>query len=246
MIIGKKVIENDIAGSTNELAERLLGTDYLPEGTVITASYQTAGKGHGSNAWLSEKGKNLLISVILRPSYLEAGEQFLISMFVSLGIRDMLMEATEGIDVKVKWPNDILAAEKKIAGILILNAVSGRYLAHSIIGIGLNINQDSFPKEAGEAVSLKMLTSRQHELIACREHLFRTLDKRLMMVTGAPGRLIEDYLGSLYRYRKMADYLINEKRVEAMITGVDEFGRLCLSGKGGEEFVCDIKDIKYL
>ena len=246
MIIGKKVIENDITGSTNQLAERLLGTDYLPEGTVITASYQTAGKGHGSNAWLSEKGKNLLMSVILRPSYLEAGEQFLISMFVSLGIRDMLMEATEGIDVKIKWPNDILAGEKKIAGILIQNAVSGRYLAHSIIGIGLNINQDSFPKEAGEAVSLKMLTSRQHELIACREHLFRSLDKRLMMVTVAPDKLIEDYLGSLYRYRKMADYVINEKRVEAMITGVDEFGRLCLAGKGGEEFICDIKDIKYL
>ncbi len=246
MIIGKKVIENDITGSTNELAERLLGTDYLPEGTVITASYQTAGKGHGSNAWLSEKGKNLLLSVILRPSYIEAGEQFLISMFVSLGIRDTLMEVTDGIDVKVKWPNDILAGEKKIAGILIQNAVSGRYLAHSIIGIGLNINQDSFPEEAGNAVSLKMLTSRQHKLIACREHLFRTLDKRLMMVTGAPDKLKEDYLGSLYRYRKMADYVINEKRVEAMITGVDEFGRLCLAGKGGKEFVCDIKDIKYL
>lgn len=246
MIIGRKVIEKDITGSTNEFAERLLGMDYIPEGTVITASYQSAGKGYGSNVWYSEKGKNLLMSVILRPLSLEAGEQFLISMFVSLGIRDMLMEATEGIDFKVKWPNDILAGEKKIAGILIQNAVSGRYIAHSIIGIGLNVNQDNFPKEAGEAVSLKMLTSWEHELPACRQHLFKKLDERLAMVTGSPGRLKEDYLGSLYRYRKMADYVINEKRVEAMITGVDEFGRLCLAGRGGEEFICDIKDIKYL
>jgi BirA family transcriptional regulator, biotin operon repressor / biotin---[acetyl-CoA-carboxylase] ligase len=246
MIIGRKLIEKEATGSTNDLAESLLRQGHLPEGTVIAASYQTGGKGQGSHTWYSEKGKNLLLSVILQPSYLEARDQFLVSMFVSLGIRDMLMEMTENINVEIKWPNDIIAEKKKIAGILINNAISGRYLSRSIIGIGLNVNQENFPAEAGDPVSLKMLTLKEHELSGCRRHLFDSLNKRLVQITCSPGRLKEDYLGSLHRYRKMANYEISKRIIEAMITGVDEFGRLCLISKGGEEFVCDIKEVRYL
>ena len=122
--------------------------DYTqPEGeemTVCVADYQTAGKGFGSNTWESERGKNLLFSLLIHPTEIPAQEQFHISMATALAVCQAMRDF--GIsDVLVKWPNDIYWHNRKLCGILIENRISGSYLRDSIIGIGLNVNQTAFP-----------------------------------------------------------------------------------------------------
>src|SRR4030043_1139663 len=156
MIIGSNIIPYENLTSTNTEAALLLKKNNIPEGTVIHTEYQTAGRGQHGNRGESEKGKNLLISIILYPGSVKSEEQFLISMTISLGICDFVDRYLEGS--KVKWPNDIYFKDDKIAGILIENSLMGDTIESSVAGIGLNINQENFPGEIRNPVSLRMIT----------------------------------------------------------------------------------------
>ena len=123
------------------IAPSYLGSGEFTEGTVIYADHQSAGKGQPGNRWESEKGKNLLFSVILCPQSVSPEDQFLISMSLSLGICDFLDNHIR--EAKIKWPNDILARGKKIAGILI--EASPDHGA-AVVGIGLNVNWREIPE----------------------------------------------------------------------------------------------------
>ena len=130
--------------STNAYLNRMLkkGTDGRI--LVVRADYQAHGKGQGAHHWDSEAGKNLLMSFLLYPEFLSASTQFQLSMMTSVALCRLLNGI--GMQTWIKWPNDILVfSGKKIAGILIEIGVMGKKLTHSIIGIGLNLNQASFP-----------------------------------------------------------------------------------------------------
>jgi len=142
--------------STNLEATRQLAD--APEGSVWAAHYQTTGRGQRTHTWESEAGKNLLFSLLLHPHWLPAGDQFYISKAVSLGVYDFLL--TKGIRAKIKWPNDILVGDKKIAGILIEHHLSGNALTASVIGVGININQEQFGDDVPNATSYKLETGR--------------------------------------------------------------------------------------
>jgi len=139
MIIGSDIIHYDSLSSTNSTAWLMVREKELPEGTVISANFQTAGKGQHGNRWESERGKNLLFSIILYPSSVSPDEQFLISMSISLGICDFLKHFLS--DIKIKWPNDIYVNGGKIAGILIENSIIGQTIEYTVAGIGININR---------------------------------------------------------------------------------------------------------
>jgi BirA family biotin operon repressor/biotin-[acetyl-CoA-carboxylase] ligase len=144
--------------STNAEAARLLREEPLPGGTVIRADYQSGGRGQGKNSWVSDRGKNLLMSWIVYPAFLSVQDQFQLSKAVSLGITDFL--AAHSMEASVKWPNDILCNGSKICGILIENAVMGGRLRHSIAGIGLNVHQETFPLFQWRATSMALEMSR--------------------------------------------------------------------------------------
>ena len=123
---------------------------------VVSAGLQTAGRGQRGNTWSSNAGENLLFSILVRPGEsLKVIEQFLLSQAVALSIHDAMK--CYGIDTLLKWPNDIYAGSRKLAGILLELDYSGAFVEQAIIGIGLNVNQEGFPPMDRVPVSMKML-----------------------------------------------------------------------------------------
>ena len=134
------IIRFDEIDSTNTEARRNL--EHAREGTVWTASFQTNGRGQYTRRWESIKGLNLLATLLLRPVFLPANKQFLISKCTALAICDFLV--TLGLSPRIKLPNDIYIGPNKICGILIEHQLSGNNLTSSIIGFGINVNQEQF------------------------------------------------------------------------------------------------------
>ena len=132
---------------------QLIKNTEVAEGTVVLAKEQTSGRGQVNNTWESSYGDNLLMSIVLYPEFLHAGNQFLLSKFVSLAIVDFLSYYLE--NVTIKWPNDIYVGNKKIAGVLIENSLRGAFISSSVVGIGLNVNQTEFSSSIPNPTSLK-------------------------------------------------------------------------------------------
>jgi len=240
------IIEVKETESTNVYATELLKIKELHEGTVISAFRQSAGKGQGSNLWESEAGKNLTLSVILYPFFLPVEKQFKLNMAVSLGVCDMLEELIN-IDVKIKWPNDIYIGNKKVSGILIENAISGNKFLHSIIGIGININQRIFYSDAPNPVSLFNISGKEYDLKTCLELLSDKLDFRYSQLKNGDYEYIEmDYIARSYLLNKTASFLYKSKHITASIKGVSEYGKLLLENPCGNIFECDRNEIKYI
>ena len=150
------IINLDETDSTNRYLAQLCDREPVSEYTTVRADYQTAGKGQRGNTWESERGKNLLFSFVLYPTFLEARRQFLLSQLTALAVTEALELWTDNI--RIKWPNDIYWKEKKICGLLIENELSAEGIARSIIGIGLNVNQEIFHSDAPNPVSLRQIT----------------------------------------------------------------------------------------
>ena len=137
-----KMIELDEIVSTNSFLR-----DYRPlqpvDITLVTAEYQTVGRGQGTNSWESERGKNLLFSLLVNPAALPAAQAFVLSEAIALSIREAIARFIRE-EVTIKWPNDIYVGDCKIAGILIENTLQGSTVARSIIGCGVDVNQETF------------------------------------------------------------------------------------------------------
>lgn len=141
----------DEADSTNTYVAR--NATSLADDTVVYTDSQTAGRGQRGNSWESEPGKNLTFSMLVRPQNFPAIRQFSLSEAVAVAIVDVIGEELE-IFAEIKWPNDIYWRNRKLAGILIEHAVMGREIMHTVIGIGLNVNQHKFLSDAPNPVSL--------------------------------------------------------------------------------------------
>lgn len=128
--------------------------------SVLFASFQTRGRGQMGNAWFSNYGENLLFSVLVSPTNLKASDAFVLSQAMALAIKETL--ATFLSDVHVKWPNDIYCGDSKICGTLIENSLMGKMVGRSVIGSGLNVNQQQFPEGlAAPATSIRLLIGRE-------------------------------------------------------------------------------------
>ena len=138
-------------GSTNDF---LRAYEPMAEITVVSASYQTKGRGQMGNTWISNAGENALFSVLVCPSALKAADGFVLSQAMALSIKDVLDGYLEGISIK--WPNDIYCGNEKICGTLIENVLMGKFVGRSVIGSGINVNQTEFPDGlAAPATSLR-------------------------------------------------------------------------------------------
>ncbi len=198
--------------STNDYARELLSKSKPPEGTVVRADSQSAGRGQYGSRWESEPGKNLLLSIIFYPDFLVPDEQFRLNEFVSLAVRDAVAEILGGRNLfrptaeaernkfrppKIKWPNDIYIGEKKVAGILIQNTISmmnsydwlfsdGKKefatISQSIVGIGLNVNQLIFKSDAPNPTSLAAAAGHFFDLDEVANILFKKLEIRYLQI----------------------------------------------------------------
>ena len=144
--------------STNKQAMQAASSG-IAEGAIFTADEQTAGRGRGDHSWHSPAGQGLYVSIVLRPQ-LAPNDVLWLSLIAGLAVHAAIKEVTT-IAVDLRWPNDIMLADKKLGGILTeLGTESGRII-HAVVGIGLNINQPQFPAElAAFATSLRIETDR--------------------------------------------------------------------------------------
>ncbi len=230
--------------SSNNYAKHLVDRG-VENGTVVLAHFQQTGRGQVGNFWESEAEKNFLMSLILYPRFLEAGKQFSISKAISLALVKWLEIETE--NVAIKWPNDIYVGDKKIAGILIENTIKGRGLDSSIVGIGLNLNQEVFTSGAPNPVSLKQLTGKNydvkevlHDLLLIFQSLFTDLEN------GDLEKIDRAYFEKLYRGEEWHLYRKEGVEFEARINGIGEFGQLQLENRAGEILEFMFKEVEFV
>jgi BirA family biotin operon repressor/biotin-[acetyl-CoA-carboxylase] ligase len=224
-------IRHDKVTSTNLLVSEMLKDQKPMEGLVVIADYQEAGKGQGPNSWHSREGENLLMSLLLFPAFLSASDQFHLSRVVSLSICEVLDSL--GASPSIKWPNDILCAGGKIAGILIEHGISGGTISHTIAGIGLNLNQSEFPEFPYPASSLFLETGRE----TVPEELAELLVERIMiryqkLREGEEHALEKEYLERLFRLGERSRFESGGIAFEGIIRGLSEYGELLVEREG--------------
>jgi BirA family transcriptional regulator, biotin operon repressor / biotin---[acetyl-CoA-carboxylase] ligase len=247
-MIGKNLIELEETRSTNRYAfERIKNCD-ITEGTVISAIHQSSGRGLGENKWKSEARKNITASIIVKPVFLPLQRQFMLNIFTSLAVRDMLSRfIPEKETIKIKWPNDIYIKNKKASGILIENIISGNAFQCSVIGIGININQENFISDAPNPVSLNNITGTYYDLKECLGILCSCLDERYFQLKeGGYEILEEEYLDVLYKKGELASFVYQDQMIEATIMGISEEGKLILETLTKEILACNFKEIEFI
>ncbi|RLJ62548.1 BirA family biotin operon repressor/biotin-[acetyl-CoA-carboxylase] ligase [Lacinutrix venerupis] len=223
-----RIIKLDAIDSTNTFLKEISSADTLEDYTIVVAKQQNRGRGQMGKVWASNAGENLTFSVFKRISNLQFSNQFYLSIVTSLALYKTLKYYNVP-NLFVKWPNDILSANKKIAGILIENIVKKSKLEYSIIGIGLNVNQTEF-NDLVSATSLKNscgktfdLDEVMHKFIVEFKMAFKSLD------SGATEALKADYESKLFRKNKPSTFKNAEGNLfSGFIKGVSSSGNLVL------------------
>jgi BirA family biotin operon repressor/biotin-[acetyl-CoA-carboxylase] ligase len=246
LFVGKVFLHFPTLNSTNQYALNLLAKSRPSEGTVISTYRQVSGRGQIGRKWEGEPDKNIAISLILYPSFLAVRQQFLLNQAMALATADFLTKYSEKT-VKVKWPNDIYIEDRKVAGILIQNTLSGTRFQSSVVGIGVNVNQEAFPETLPNPTSLKRETGREYDLGSSTSTLCHCLEARyLQLKSGQEQRLKADYLERLYRRgQKTAFYPANGNVFYGTIQGLNEQGKLLIEMENGEREVFDLQSIRY-
>lgn len=219
--------------STNNYLKKLLEeNEELEEWTYVTAYEQSSGRGQRGNGWESAPGKNLSLSLLLRPKVQNDCTPFDLNIVTSLSLYDLLSSYLHNKqELKVKWPNDILINQCKIAGILTENEWLGNQWAYSIVGIGLNLFQKEFGGYHPKATSLALecdiqepsdYTSWHHPLA---EKLVQLIMQRLKQLYSSPQEIRQEYLTHLYRFQEKATFATpNQELFEGTIIGVEPNG----------------------
>ena len=203
----------------------------------VIADYQTAGRGCGTNTWESERGKNLLFSILIHPT-LPASKQFHISMAVSLAICEALGQYIG--DLSIKWPNDIYWRNGKICGMLIENTLKGNTIKDSIIGIGLNVNQRTFHSDAPNPVSLWQISGQETDREQLLKDILRCLENYLDQDIKA------QYCSLLYRRKGFHPYADKDGAFMAEIIDVEDDGHLLLRDEDGQERCYAFKEVTFI
>ncbi|WP_316802431.1 biotin--[acetyl-CoA-carboxylase] ligase [Pedobacter nototheniae] len=247
LFVGQNLIKLKEVDSTNNYLKNLASnSEPLPEGTVIMADNQFAGRGQQESVWQTEPGKNISTSIYLKPSFLPLNKQFYLNIAVSLAVSKALSQFINE-PVKVKWPNDIYCSGRKLGGILIENTLTGVFIKSSVIGIGLNINQQHFsPDLSQKAVSLLQIIKKETPLEIILEKIFVYIEKYyLNLREGKYDILQNDYLKTLYNFEVTAIYRQNGKIFEGIIKGVEDDGRLILETETGTS-IFNFKEIEFI
>ena len=245
-LIGRSVKYYPSLGSTNEEAKALLNSTKLPEGTLIITDDQYRGKGQMGNHWKTQPGLNLTFSLILYPKVLPT-EQFLITQFISRAIQEVILKLLPEKKVKVKWPNDIYVGQKKIAGILIENILSGNKIQSSIIGIGLNVNQTNFPPPLKNPTSLQNEKQEPFQLAEVLQLICDAVEKDYELLNqGKIEAIRSNYLDGLFKYQERLRFQRSNGDIfSGEIIGVNQSGHLMIEVDGRRELFAN-KQIQFI
>lgn len=231
----------DETTSTNDVARNPL----YRHGDIVSAEFQTAGRGQKGHKWSSRRSENIMFSVVLEPTWLPVVEQFLLSEAVALALVDTL--AAYGIAAMVKWTNDIYVGDRKITGVLIEHDLAGDRLARTIAGIGINVNQREFDPSLPNPTSMALETGREFDrrevLYTYRDALMRRIEQA---ENGDREALQREYCEKLYRRgEEHAFRLPSGKEIRGTIRSVRPSGELMVEC-GGEVRGYLFKEIEFI
>jgi len=182
-----------VTGSTNAAALEAAQAG-APAGSVYFAGEQTAGRGRGGHAWHSAAGAGMYASVLLRPE-LAPAEALKISLATGLAAQSAIAETT-GLKTDIRWPNDLMLDGKKVGGILVDTAAAGdaERLRHVVIGVGINVNHESFPDELRYlATSLRLESGREQSIQALLTALLRALEREMAGLQAGDNDVLERF-----------------------------------------------------
>jgi len=243
--IGNQVIKVKSVDSTNNYAAKLLNQTKVPFGTVIMAHYQTNGKGQRNTIWSSNGGDNLLMSVLLDLSFMPSEKIFFLSKSIALAIRAAVVDVI-GVESNLKWPNDVLIDNKKIAGVLIENQWNNSNIVSSVVGVGLNVNQVDF-QESFSATSLKKITNKNYNVDNILKVLCKKLNKYYNQLASLNFDNIDiEYHQHLVNYNKFCEFEENNILFNAKVKGVNQQGELMLEFTNGDVKSYELKQITQL
>ena len=214
---------------------------------VAVTDYQTAGRGQAGNSWESERGKNLLFSILTHPEGVAVADQYVLSMAGALALKAVLDTYTDTITLK--WPNDIYWRDRKISGTLIETTVKGKEIERCVFGIGLNVNQHLFRSNAPNPVSLYNIIGVEtplKELLDAVLHHFSHYYQRA--TAGDISNITDEYNAALFRRHGFYAYedCATRERFEAHISHVASNGRLHLVDRNGQERMYWMKEVRFL
>ena len=236
------IIKLDAIPSTNDYLKVMRKLEKAKDMDIVWAVNQSSGRGQRQNKWFSEPHKSLTISVYKNLKDLSIIHPFLISAVISISIVKCL-EKLKVPNVLIKWPNDILSCNKKIGGVLIENFFSKGKLVDSVIGIGININQDSF-NNLNNASSLKIETGKNWEINNILENLLVNLNNGFKdLINIDKKKLLDLYESKLWKFKMKANFYSKNSNFEAKIFRVNLNGELVLIIKG-KEMTCNNREIK--
>jgi len=221
-----RIIKLSAIGSTNTFLRQISSAEPVADYTVVISEHQTNGRGQMGTDWVVQDGKNLTFSVFKDVSFLTAESHFFISIVASLSVISVL-KRLKIPKTYIKWPNDILAENKKVCGVLIENVIKNNKLTGSIIGIGLNVNQTEFTN-LPHASSLLSLTGKSYskedimlQIVEALQQNFKRLENQELE------DLKNDYESQLFRKDKPSTFRdVNENLFSGYIQGISEDGSL--------------------
>jgi len=253
LVTACNIVYLDETDSTNRYLQDLSQQEKLEEGTSVFTLHQTFGRGLCGNSWESEKGKNVLFSSIFYPD-MPVSNQFYLSEIISLSILQALRKNTEPFDknaapeFSIKWPNDIYWREKKIAGILIENTVVDNRIVQSIIGAGVNINQEDFKSSAPNPVSLKQIIGTESDIRNVFIQIITNLYRNYIRILRDELNLIHSiYMDNLFRKSGLHPFLSKEKEIfYASVKGIYPSGALVLESEDKKERAFMFKEVEFV
>jgi len=224
-LFGKEIISLSNIDSTNNFAAKMLSENLCQNGAVILADLQTQGKGQRGNSWLSESGKNLLSSFVYKPDNLSVGNQTVLTWATSLSLLETLRKFN--IEASIKWPNDIFVSSQKIAGILIENQLQGSLINCSIIGIGLNVNQENFNEL--KATSILLETDINHSPRFVLNQLMKDMNNQFDYIKKKDFEYLKnEYESKLFKKNKLLKYADVNGAFFGEIIGTTNEGKLSI------------------
>jgi len=246
--LGKVKILLDQVDSTQIFAAQLLKDSPVANGTLILARNQTHGQGRLGKVWHSNPSENFTGSLVLKHHWNISPPPFILSQVSALAVHNLIEDIT-GKSCLIKWPNDLIIEDKKISGILISNQWKGPIWESSIVGIGINVNQQSFEPALGHAVSLSNLIGRpidMNEIINKLMYFFNQY--YLKLIAGAMDQITQEYFNHLYGVHRPVKFMIIETDDihTSYIDEVTSSGKIRFKTDNGQPEAFDLDQITIL
>lgn len=248
--VGIPFIELSSIDSTNNYAFEQIHANMAQPGTCYFAHEQTHGKGQRSKSWTSAKGANIILSIVLKPFFLQPFQQFHLSACIATATHQFLANYAPGY-LTIKWPNDLYWQNKKLGGILIENIIGGTdrdkkkpgesdqssNWKWAVIGIGININQTKFPDEIKNAVSLKQITGKDYKPVEAAKKLCEVIEHSLQLLNEkGVDSFLKLYNAVLYKKGELVKFKKGSRNFEATVKAVTESGHLVVKHSIEEQF----------